>query len=151
MPFATAILRLIAAALMGSLIGWEREVNARPAGLRTHMLVSLASALFALLALELTYLGDEAGVRLTSDPLRMIEAVTSGVAFLAAGSIITSGGKVKGLTTGASMWMAGAVGLACGIGKLQLALVAMVFALIVLWIVRRLMPDITPDRNADQD
>ena len=73
-----------------------------------------------------------------SDPLRLIEAVTAGVAFLAAGSIITSGGKIKGLTTGAGMWMAGAVGLACGVGNIALGAIASVMAVIILWVFQRL-------------
>ena len=133
-PPAIVALRLMAALILGGIIGVEREVNAEGAGLRTHILVSLASCLFALLAFEM--LADPTGKG--SDPLRLIEAVTAGVAFLAAGSIITSGGKVKGLTTGAGMWMAGAIGLACGVGNIALGAMASVLAVIVLWVFRHL-------------
>lgn len=150
LPFATAFVRLMAATFLGSLIGWEREINARPAGLRTHMMISLAAALFAILALELTFLTDDSGIPMSTDPLRMIDATTSGVAFLAAGTIITTRGKVKGLTTGASMWLAGAIGFACGIGKLQLALLATCFALLILWIVRIVAQPII-DEVSDKD
>lgn len=133
-PPAIVAFRLMAALVLGGIIGIEREVNAEGAGLRTHILVSLAACLFALLAYEM--LADPTGKG--SDPLRLIEAVTAGVAFLAAGSIITSGGKIKGLTTGAGMWMAGAIGLACGVGNIALGAMASVIAVIVLWVFRRL-------------
>ncbi len=127
-----ALLRLVVAILLGGVIGFERAIHARTAGLRTHILVSLASCLFALLTFEIMarFHGE------VSDPLRLIEAVTSGVAFLAAGSIILSGGNVLGLTTGAGMWLAGAIGLACGIGALALAVLATVIVVPVLWALR---------------
>ncbi len=133
-PPVVAAIRLTSAVILGGIIGIEREVNATGAGLRTHILVSLAACLFALIAFEMLAHPTGQG----SDPLRLIEAVTAGVAFLAAGSIITSGGKVKGLTTGAGMWMAGAVGLACGTGSLALATLASIIAVIVLWVFKRL-------------
>jgi putative Mg2+ transporter-C (MgtC) family protein len=131
---AAALLRLTVAIFLGGMIGLERALHARTAGLRTHILVSLASCLFALLSFEILarFHGE------VSDPLRLIEAVTSGVAFLAAGSIIVSGGSVMGLTTGAGMWLAGAIGLACGIGALALAALATLLALPILWALRTL-------------
>lgn len=131
---ATALIRLSCAAAMGAAIGYERALHARTAGLRTHMLIALASCLFALLTFEImARFEDEA-----ADPLRLIEAVTSGVAFLAAGSIILSGGTVLGVTTGAGMWLAGGIGLACGIGALALAALATALVLPVLWLLRGL-------------
>ncbi|MDO5631534.1 MAG: MgtC/SapB family protein [Paracoccus sp. (in: a-proteobacteria)] len=141
MSLATALARMSLALFLGALIGWEREVGAHPAGLRTHMLIALAAALFTVIAMELTYFDGNVtqadAIRI--DPLRLIEAVTSGVAFLAAGSIIVQGGNVKGITTGASMWLAGAVGLACGTGDAVLAVMATALALIVLWLMRVLV------------
>lgn len=137
-PAAIAALRLLAAMLLGGLIGLEREVHDKAAGLRTHMLIAVAACLFSLIALELIVLQATAPGDPRPDILRLIEAVTAGVAFLAAGSIIVSGGHVKGLTTGAGMWMAGAVGLACGTGRAGLAVMATVLALVVLWLFRRL-------------
>ncbi|PLS21973.1 MgtC/SapB family protein [Neptunicoccus cionae] len=136
-PLGIVIFRMFAATLMGGIIGWEREHNARAAGLRTHMMISVASCLFAIVALDLIALDTEDQERIKADPIKLISAITSGVAFLAAGSIIISGGKVHGLTTGASMWLVGAVGLSCGTGRIPLALVATVIALIILWIVNR--------------
>ncbi|MGR3434611.1 MAG: MgtC/SapB family protein [Shimia sp.] len=120
-PAAAAFLRLAAALILGGMIGTEREWREEPAGLRTHMLVALAAALFIIVGQELTTLpfGDDAQRRI--DPLRLIEAVTAGVAFLAAGIIFTAGGRVRHVTTGASMWLAGAIGLASGAGQIGLA------------------------------
>lgn len=124
--------RLGVACLLGFLIGFEREARDRPAGLRTHMLTSLAAAAFAIIAIEFIglYGNSDDGTQL--DPIRVVEAVTAGVAFLAAGTIIQARGRVKGLTTGAAMWLAGAIGLACGAGFLTVALVATGFAMLVL-------------------
>ncbi|NHF72456.1 MgtC/SapB family protein [Paracoccus xiamenensis] len=131
-----ATLRMSAALFLGALIGWEREANARAAGLRTHMLISLAAALFTIIAMELTHIEGDPQAAMAYDPGRLIEAVTSGVAFLAAGSIVINGMNVRGVTTGASMWLVGAIGLACGTGDLLLASMATLMALIVLWLVR---------------
>lgn len=143
-----ALLRLVFAALLGAAIGVERELHANTAGLRTHMMVAMAACLFALIAAEIIALEFEGATRLQTDPLRLIEAVTAGVAFLAAGSIITSGGRITGLTTGAGMWMAGAIGLACGTGLLPLAIMATVLAVMVLWLLRRLSRHIAQNGSA---
>lgn len=133
-------MRMLAALALGGAIGFEREWHHKPAGLRTHMLIAVAASLFALIALELVDIsrseGAASGAR--SDIVRLIGAVTSGVAFLAAGTIITSGGRVRGLTTGASMWLAGAVGLACGTGRIGLGALATGITVTVLWVFRRL-------------
>jgi putative Mg2+ transporter-C (MgtC) family protein len=135
-PWEAAVLRMVAALVLGGLIGWEREYHAKQAGLRTHMMIALAACLFTLVTFDLMTLGGESDVPLRLDPIRLVEAVTAGVAFLAAGTIILRGDKVRGLTTGAGMWLAGAIGLACGIGNLVLAAMAAVLALIVLWLLR---------------
>lgn len=121
------LLRLVFAALVAGLIGWEREDRGRAAGLRTHILTALAAVVFTILAFEI-YTGHGR----SGDPIRIIEAVTAGVAFLAAGTIIQSRGEVRGLTTGASMWMAGALGVACGAGFYALATMAAIAAFLVL-------------------
>ena len=131
-------LRLGLAMVFGGILGFERERQDRPAGLRTHILIAIASAIFALVALEFLALPTAEEERLRIDPIRLIEAVTSGVAFLAAGSIIVARGHVKGVTTGAGMWLAGAIGLACGLGYFQIAGLGTGFALVVLTLLRRL-------------
>jgi putative Mg2+ transporter-C (MgtC) family protein len=146
-----AFVRLLAAVLVGAAVGFDRELRNKPAGLRTHILISLAAALFTLITFELHYTVVSNNPRSTADPIRIIEAVTAGVAFLAAGAIIQSRGNVQGLTTGANMWLAGALGVACGAGDYVLAAFGTVFALIVLvvlgWLERAARKD-PPDEDA---
>ncbi|MEC7764744.1 MAG: MgtC/SapB family protein [Pseudomonadota bacterium] len=135
LPLGILAIRLGGAMALCGLIGFERERKNRPAGLRTHMLVGLAAAVYCILTLELMNRGDAWGDGARYDPIRVIEAVTAGVAFLAAGMIVFSGGKVQGLTTGASLWLAASVGLACGLGLWALALMVTLPALTVVWLV----------------
>lgn len=136
LPFSVVVARLMLATLLGAAIGFEREWRNRPAGLRTHILVCLAAATFAMLTIEIVHapmfgpevLKDGAKV----DPIRVVEAVTAGVAFLAAGVVFFSRGEVQGLTTGAGMWLAGAIGLAAGLGLWQIAAFVTLLALCVL-------------------
>lgn len=127
--------RLIVACVLSCIIGVEREVKNRPAGMRTYMLTALASALFAIIAIEisLTLTADD---RIVADPIRLVEAITAGVAFLAAGTIITRRKEVSGLTTGAGMWMSGAIGLSAGLGLYLIAAMATAIALAILMILR---------------
>lgn len=136
-PYPVVALRLLCALLLGAAIGFEREWRLKPAGLRTHMFVSVAAALFVIVGSDLSRLPLAEDADLRVDPLRLVEAVTSGVAFLAAGVIVMSGGRVRHLTTGASMWLAGAVGLACGAGQMPIAAMATVIVVAVLVGVRR--------------
>jgi putative Mg2+ transporter-C (MgtC) family protein len=129
------VVRLLAATVLGIIIGFEREYLARPAGMRTHTLVALAAATFAVVTLELLAHAKAEGVT-SADPIRVIEAVTAGVAFLAAGTIVLARGEVHGLTTGASLWLAGAIGVACGIGYYFIAVLATALAFFVLTVLR---------------
>ncbi len=129
-------MRLLLAVALGAVIGFEREQLARPAGLRTHMLTALPAALFTIITMEIhADVALEAGSSST-DPIRIVEAVTAGVAFLAAGAIFRSQGDVQGLTTGAGMWFAGAIGVACGAGYAILAVMATAMAAMILVAVR---------------
>ncbi len=136
LPISIIAFRLALATLFGALVGLEREWRNRPAGLRTHILVCLAACAVALLTIEITHhsVFDQESIRI--DPIRLIEAVTSGVAFLAAGVIIFARGEVHGLTTGAGLWLAGAIGLATGLGYVTIAVIATLFALFVLALLR---------------
>ncbi len=136
-PAGVAFTRIISAVVLAALIGAERERREKPAGLRTHILVSVAACLFVILGQELAAL-DFGGEAKRVDPLRMIEAVTAGVAFLAAGLIFTSNSKVQNVTTGTSLWLAGAVGLGCGAGQLALAAMATGVVIFVLLLLRKL-------------
>ena len=124
--------RLLGAVVLCGLIGFEREWRNRPAGLRTHMLIGLAAAVYCILTLEIMGRIPTYPETVRIDPLRIIEAVTGGVAFLAAGIVVFSQGKVQGLTTGAGMWLAAAVGLGCGLGLWVIAGLATVLALVIM-------------------
>ncbi|HPG21603.1 MAG TPA: MgtC/SapB family protein [Amaricoccus sp.] len=136
-PWAVLVLRLAGALLLCGLIGLERESRDRPAGLRTHMMVGLASAVYCIVLLEMIAAFGEGEGQLRLDPVRLIEAVTSGVAFLAAGMIVFAKGEVRGLTTGTSLWLAAAVGLAVGLGLWPVAVLATILALVVVGLLKR--------------
>lgn len=123
---AHVLIRLVAATLLGALVGAQRERAGKPAGLRTHMLVTLGTAVFVLAC---------SAVGMDSDGLsRVIQGVVTGIGFIGAGSILKLNEErdVKGLTTAASVWMTAAVGVAVGLGSLGVALLATLFTLIVL-------------------
>lgn len=132
MPTMIFVGRLLIAAILGAFIGIERESKDRPAGLRTHILTSVAAATFTVITLEIVHsdLLNDDNVR--ADPVRVIEAVTAGVAFLAAGAIIQGRARVQGLTTGAGMWLAGSIGVACGLGYILIAAIATVIGLLAM-------------------
>jgi putative Mg2+ transporter-C (MgtC) family protein len=125
------VVRLLVAVLLGGVLGWERESVGAPAGLRTHMLVSLGSALFVLIPLQ-------AGMRI-EDLSRVLQGITAGIGFLGAGAILkqTARNDVRGLTTAASIWLTAALGVAAGMGREATALLSTLFALVILAILRR--------------
>lgn len=133
LAYLEVALRLVLAVALAALLGWDREDRDRPAGLRTYMLVALAAAVFTVLTFEIyetaVARGQTGG---GPDPIRIIEAVTAGVAFLAAGTIIQGRDTVHGLTTGAGMWMAGALGVAAGAGHYVLAIFAALLSFAIL-------------------
>lgn len=108
------IKRLVLSAIMGGLIGIEREVHNRPAGLRTHILVTLGSTLIMLVSIDGLYMIGNGEI--TSDPYRLAAQVVSGIGFLGAGTIMRTGSSIKGLTTAASLWVSAGIGLAIGTG-----------------------------------
>lgn len=136
LPFLAIVGRLVLATVLGAAIGFEREWHNRPAGLRTHILVCLAAATAAVLTIEITHLPEFEDDSVRIDPIRLIEAVTAGVAFLAAGMIVFARGEIHGLTTAAGMWLAGAVGLGAGLGFWQIALLATLLGVLVLWMIK---------------
>jgi putative Mg2+ transporter-C (MgtC) family protein len=125
------VVRLLVAVVLGGVLGWERESVGAPAGLRTHMLVSLGSALFVLIPLQ-------AGMKM-EDLSRVLQGVTAGIGFLGAGAIIKQRDRndVRGLTTAASIWLTAALGVAAGMGREATALLSTLFALVILAILRR--------------
>ncbi|WP_105424261.1 MgtC/SapB family protein [Neorhizobium tomejilense] len=138
-PVAIEVLlvRLVGATLLCGLIGLEREFRNNSAGLRTNMLIGLASAVFTLAGLQIMHEFGNRPDTVQIDPIRLIEAVTAGIAFLAAGVVFQMRGDVKGLTTGASMWLSGAIGLCVGLGMWIVAVTATGAGIIVLWLLRK--------------
>ena len=128
-------LRLLAAVLLCGLIGLEREVYRKPAGLRTHILVGLGAAIFMMISLLMVRL-EEGGIAV--DASRVVAGVVTGIGFLGAGTIIRSGEGVRGLTTAASIWAAAGVGLAAGGGYYFLATAGSLFTVAVLFLISRL-------------
>lgn len=134
--------RLLAAALLGALLGIDREVKDKPLGLRTNMLVAIGACSFGIIAFDLADLFRQQQDLGHVDPARVIEGIIGGIGFLGTGAIIQSRGSVVGATTGATIWVVGAIGLACGFGLyLHAVLVAVVafFVLSVLGFVTRRM------------
>lgn len=129
-------LRLVIAALFGAVVGLEREVHGSVAGIRTHLLVALGSAVFT----ELSIFGFSGPLALAAgdptvavDPTRIAAQIVSGIGFLGAGAILKQGVNISGLTTAASLWAVGAVGMAAGAGAWWIGLAASVIMLIALW------------------
>ena len=132
LALADMLLRLGAAAGLAALIGLEREISRRPAGLRTHMLVSLGAAGFMLVGYEILFATAVGDPSARIDPTRIVEGVIGGIGFLGAGSIIQSRGSIQGITTGAAIWLAGAIGVACATGNLVLAALITGIALVIV-------------------
>jgi putative Mg2+ transporter-C (MgtC) family protein len=120
------VIRLLAAMLLGAIVGIQRERSGKPAGLRTHMLVCTGTAVFVLAC---------AGAGMASDALsRVIQGIVTGIGFIGAGSILklSQEHEIKGLTTAAGIWMTAAIGVTVGLGAIGLALMCTALALIVL-------------------
>ena len=132
--------------MFGAVIGLDREWRKKPAGIRTHMMVALASAAFTVIAMELFEV-VKAGKEHASDPLRLVEAITAGVVFLGARAIIQSRGQVEGITTGSGIWLAGAVGYAAGAGYYLLGAIAAVLALVILTVLGWIVGKVAANNN----
>jgi putative Mg2+ transporter-C (MgtC) family protein len=133
------VVRLLLASLLGGVIGLEREIHGRPAGFRTHLLVSLGSCLFVVTSIEFyREFGNFTGVGMVGvDPGRIAAQVVTGIGFLGAGAIIREKASVRGLTTAACLWVASAIGLACGIGLFTIASAVTVIALLSLLLLKK--------------
>lgn len=138
LPLEIVIARAVGAVVLCGLIGLEREFHKNTAGLRTNMLIGLAAVTFCMITLHMVETLADGNSAMRFDPIRLVEAVTAGIAFLAAGVIVYTKGDVKGLTTGASMWLSAAIGLACGLGLWSVALMASIGGVVILWLLRRL-------------
>ncbi|PLY03827.1 MAG: magnesium transporter MgtC [Desulfuromonas sp.] len=140
--------KLLLAALLGGLIGFEREVHGRPAGFRTHLLVTLGACLMIIVS-EVYYfkyanLASDSVLRL--DPARIAAQIVSGIGFLGAGAIIKEGHAVRGLTTAACLWVSAGIGMAVGAGFYFPALVVTGIALFSLLLLKRVEKKIRKER-----
>ena len=141
--FTRVVVRLLLAALLGGILGFERERSGKAAGVRTHMLVSMGAALFVLVPIQ-------AGI-VPADLSRVIQGVVAGIGFLCAGSILKSDNadQVRGLTTAAGIWLTAAVGMAAGVGRETTAVLSTLLALAILSLegpIRRLMEKTPQDK-----
>lgn len=146
-PVLDMVIRLLAAAGLASLIGLEREFRGRPAGLRTHMLVGLGAAAFLLVAYEIMFSTASGDPSARIDPTRVVEGVITGIGFLGAGCIIQSRGTVQGITTGAAIWIAGAIGVACGVGNFILAGLVTVLSLVIVVVLGHFEREFLPNED----
>jgi putative Mg2+ transporter-C (MgtC) family protein len=136
LPLPIILIRLGGATLLAALQGIEREATGQQAGLRTHMLVGVAACSFALITVQMMSDFGDTGEALRMDPIRLVEATTAGVAFLAAGMIVLARGRVRNLTTGAGMWLTASVGLAVGLGYWAVAVPAALIGLLITGLLR---------------
>jgi putative Mg2+ transporter-C (MgtC) family protein len=126
------LIKLVAATLLGAIVGFQRERAGKPAGLRTHILVTLGTTVFVLAC---------SGVGMSMDGLsRVIQGIVTGIGFIGAGSILKLDEErdIQGLTTAAGVWMAAAIGVAVGLGSLGVALLSTLFTLVILTLAGRL-------------
>jgi len=129
-------LRLVAAMLLGGIIGLEREYRSKDAGFRTHFLVALGAALFTIIS----QYGFSDGVKDTS---RVAAQVVSGIGFLGAGLIVFQKNSVRGLTTAAGLWVTAAIGMACGVGMFAVSAIVTALIMIGLEVVRLCVPQLS--------
>lgn len=140
------VVKVLIAATLGGLIGLERELKSRPAGLRTHAILAAAAALlvgFADLLVE-HFVGETPSAILRADPIRVVEAIVTGVAFLGAGTIFRhrGGQSVEGLTTAASMLLVAAIGISVALNQILLAVLVTVFTFVMLRVVAWFAPEL---------
>jgi len=143
------LFRLTLAAALGGVIGFERELREREAGLRTHMLVCLGSSLFTIVSAYGFHDFLVAGGQIVrADPTRIAAQVVTGIGFLGAGAIIRQGVSIRGLTTAATLWVSAAIGIACGAGYYPGAVLGTIITVLALWPIRvlsyRVLQEIRP-------
>lgn len=131
MAFEQFVLRMGAAVVAGILIGLEREIKNKDAGIRTHALVSLGAATYIIVSLELLTQGGNVG-----DATRVAGQVATGIGFLGAGVILKNNGSVQGLTTAATIWCCSAIGILAGAGLFLQTFIGVCFILLITWVLR---------------
>jgi putative Mg2+ transporter-C (MgtC) family protein len=132
------LLRLVVGTALGGIIGYERDVHGRPAGLRTHLIVALASTTFMLVSTHFVYFQSYGkGDLINVDASRIAASVVTGIGFLGGGAILRTGLTVQGLTTAAGLWLVAAIGLSAGAGMYVVSVAATVIGLLALAVLRR--------------
>lgn len=142
--FARAAIRLVAAVILGSVIGFERERAGKDAGLRTHILVTLGTCSVVLAS---------TGYEMTTEGLsRVVQGIVTGIGFIGAGSILKVNEErdIKGLTTAAGLWMAGAIGVAIGLGELGLAIICSLLTLVVLGVMGKMESIASSEKSVEK-
>jgi putative Mg2+ transporter-C (MgtC) family protein len=130
--------RVIVGTVLGGIIGYERDVHGRPAGLRTHLIVGLASTTFMVVSTHFVYFQlYAAGDLVAVDPSRIAASVVTGIGFLGGGAILRTGVGVQGLTTAAGLWLVASIGLAAGAGMYALSVLSTVLGVVALSVLRR--------------
>jgi putative Mg2+ transporter-C (MgtC) family protein len=139
--------KLLLAAILGAIIGLEREIHGRPAGFRTHLLVSLGACLYVITSIHFyTVYGNFSGTQPVGvDPGRVAAQVVAGIGFLGAGAIIREKYSVRGLTTAACLWIAAAIGVACGVGLFGISIVVAILSLLSLMLLKKVELRLTRD------
>ncbi|MEE1868518.1 MULTISPECIES: MgtC/SapB family protein [Pseudomonas] len=141
-------IRMLMAALLGAVLGFERELKGKAAGVRTHMLVAMGAALFILVPRMAGI--DDAGLS------RVVQGIVAGIGFLGAGTILKGrdqedSSHVKGLTTAAGLWMTAAIGVAAGMGREATAVISTLLALLVLGVMPWVVDKLETDKNENED
>lgn len=136
---AVLLIRLFVGTVLGAMIGYERQLHGRPAGLRTHLLVALASTTFMIVSTHFVYFQHYAKDDLvTVDTSRIAASVVTGIGFLGAGAILRTGIGIQGLTTAAGLWLVAAIGLSAGAGMYVVSVSATTLGVVALTVLRRL-------------
>ena len=136
---ADLLLRILVGTVLGAVIGYERRMHGRPAGLRTHLIVALASSTFMVVSTHFVYFQTyKVGDLIAVDPSRIAASVVTGVGFLGGGAILRTGVNVQGLTTAAGLWLVAAIGLSAGAGMYVVSLFSTLLGVVALTVLRRL-------------
>ena len=143
-------IRIGAAALCGLFVGLDREIKHKTVGVRTYLLVCLGAAGFSLMTLEMTHFYATVYKEIGPDPTRVIQGIVTGIGFLGGGAILQAKGHVTGIATGASIWVCGAIGVACGYGFYWHAVIMTGYVFIILAIIGHLRAKYRDDLKSDE-